>query len=142
VESVDEIYLIEYKNANIEEAEFPESFEPFSQTKINNIAKKYFDSLVYVKALCEKEICNYKPCVFIYILEYPNGDDSSRRELRNILRFGNDSRKGKRKYYLPFVIQKRGGLGNKLIERVEVLSINEWTIKYPHYPITEITKEG
>lgn len=48
VETEKEILLIEYKNADIEEAAHPERFNIKSDKKINNLVKKYYDSLHYL----------------------------------------------------------------------------------------------
>ena len=48
VETEKEILLIEYKNADIAEAAHPERFNIKSDKKINNLVKKYYDSLHYL----------------------------------------------------------------------------------------------
>lgn len=59
VETEKEILLIEYKNADIEEAVHPERFNIKSDKKINNLVKKYYDSLHYL-TLTKKERINAK----------------------------------------------------------------------------------
>ena len=45
------------------------------------------------------------------------------------------------KQRLPFELQKNTGMGKKLIEKVEVLSIDEWNRhqKYGLFPIEKVT---
>ncbi len=93
--------------------------------KISIATRKFYDSLHYLRLL-EKD----KPIQYIYILEYPNGDATTRKRLRDRL-----------KTELPFVLQNNIGKGKKLIERVEVLSIAEWNAdsNYREYPIKRVT---
>lgn len=115
------IYLMEYKNALISNAVNPSAFNPSSGGKIENVSRKFYDSLHYLN-IKNKD----KPKKYIYVLQYPNGDATSRRLIRNKLR-----------ERLPFQIQNRE---NKLIESVEVLSIDEWnehTI-YKNYPLVKV----
>lgn len=66
---------------------------------------------------------------YIYIIEYPNVDVTTRKRLRNRL-----------KKELPFSLQDMIGNGKKLIEQVEVLSIDEWNTdsEYGNFPIKQI----
>ncbi|MDE6853301.1 MAG: hypothetical protein K2J67_12610, partial [Lachnospiraceae bacterium] len=60
------------------------------------------------------------------ILEYPNGDSTSRKMIRN-----------KMKTKLPFLLQGNIGESEKLIDKVAVLSIDEWNENelYGKFPI-------
>lgn len=93
------------------------AFNPSGDKKIENVSRKFYDSLHYLNILQKN-----KPKKCIYILEYPAGDSVSRKMIRNKL-----------KKFLPFEIQKNR---NKLIESVEVLSIEEWNndLNYRQYP--------
>lgn len=121
METNKKIYLVEYKNADILDAQNPRAFKPAEDVKINKVVKKFYDSLHYLTLLGKT-----KPKEYIYILEYPNGDSTSRRLIRNRL-----------KSKLPFVLQENVGTGKKLIDRVEVLSIDEWNDDpgYGEFPI-------
>lgn len=65
---------------------------------------------------------------YVYILEYPHGDSVSRKMIRNRL-----------KAKLPFALQENIGK-QKLIEKVEVLSIAEWNAdpQYGEFPIQPV----
>lgn len=71
----------------------------------------------------------HEPVKYIYVLEYPKGDIVTRKRLRNRM-----------KQKLPFELQNNIGIGEKLIEKVDVLSIAEWNAheEYGKYPITEV----
>ncbi len=124
IETSDKIYLVEYKNANIKDAVNPNAFNPKDDKKIKNVADKFYDSLHYL-SLNGKE----KPKEYIYILEYPLGDKVSRGMIRN-----------KIAEILPFKLQKNIGNGNKLIEKVGVLSIDEWNEdeNYGRFPLKPV----
>lgn len=117
-EDANYLYLVEYKNANIQGAANPGAFEPSRDQKIQKVSRKFYDSLHYLRIL-KKD----KPKKYIYILEYPNGDSSSRRMIRNRI-----------KLLLPFSLQEDD---SRLIESVEVLSIDEWNESdtYSRYPL-------
>lgn len=115
-ETNEHILLIEYKNANIKDAVSPDSFKPDSDEMIHKIARKFYDSLVYVNSL-KKD----KPINYYYILEYPKGDSVTRKLIRNRI---SDK--------LFFSINNV-----KLITDFNVMSINEWnTGIYSMFPIT------
>ena len=124
VEDNESIYLIEYKNANINNAENPNAFKLEEDKMLNKVVQKFYDSLHYLY-LAEKK----KPIEYIYVLEYPKGDVVTRKRLRN-----------KMKQRLPFELQDSFGTGKKLIDKVEVLSIEEWNTheKYGMFPITQV----
>ncbi len=124
IEDASHIFMVEYKNANFSGAVNPEAFQPLGDKKISIVTRKFYDSLHYLKLL-NKE----KPVQYIYVLEYPDGDVTMRKRLRNRL-----------KLELPFALQENIGDGKKLIDKVEVMSIAEWNGngKYGKYPIKEI----
>lgn len=125
VEDQESLYLIEYKNANISNAEKPDAFKPEEDKMVNKVVQKFYDSLHYLYLTNKK-----KPLEYIYVVEYPKGDVVTRKRLRN-----------KMKQRLPFELQSNIGMGKKLLEKVEVLSIDEWNAheKYGAFPITQVT---
>lgn len=126
IESKNHLLIVEYKNAAILGACNPNSFNPMADKKISIATRKFYDSLHYL-ALLNKT----KPVQYIYVLEYPNGDNVTRKRLRNRL-----------KEELPFTLQKNINTGIKLIDKVDVVSIKEWNEdeKYGEYPIFPIAK--
>lgn len=125
IESNTSLYMVEYKNANINDAVNPNAFKPDSDKMLNKVVQKFYDTLHYLY-LKNK----YKPLQYIYVLEYPKGDIVTRKRLRN-----------KMKQRLPFALQENIGQGRKLIEKVDVVSISEWNNnqEYGVYPIKNIT---
>ena len=123
IETEEKLLLVEYKNANIDGASNPEAFNPKEDKKVNNVIKKFYDTLHYL-TLKNK----LKPKDFIYILEYPKGDKVTRGLLRNRLQKS-----------LPFRLQNKFK-NNRLIERLEVLSIDEWNehSEYGAFPLTRV----
>ena len=123
-ETDSDLILLEYKNANITGASKPEAFRPSDDKMINKIAWKYYDSWIYLIAL-QKE----KPCTYVYILEHPNGDKSSRLAIRE-----------KIVNKLPFELQELPQIKRKLIKDIQVLSIDEWNNHeiYKRFPITPV----
>lgn len=126
IENSTYILMVEYKNACLANAENPEAFHPMTDKKILVASRKFYDALHYLRLLDKN-----KPIQYIYILEYPNGDVTARKRLRNRL-----------KMELPFVLQDNLGNGKKLIEHIDVLSIAEWNAdkSYGKYPIKQVSE--
>lgn len=123
-ETHSDIILIEYKNANIPGAANPNAFIPTDDKAISTIARKYYDSCLYLDAI-EKT----KPRTYIYILEYPLGDSVTRKAIRN-----------KIQSKLPFVLQTQPQIKKQLIKEFQVLSIAEWNADptYGKFPLKRI----
>lgn len=121
------LLIVEYKNARIPGASSPLSFDPFTDKKINNIVRKFTDSLCYL--LSTNTVSSMKQNYYVYIVEYPHSDSTTRRLLRN-----------KIAERLPFTFQNLPQFKMKLIEKFEVLSIDEWNahIEYSKFPISPI----
>ncbi len=132
VETDDFILLIEYKNANIPEAiahvNKGSEYNPFDKNKFDKIVRKYYDSLHYLRLEGKS-----KPVQYIFVLEYPKGDPVTRKMLRNRL-----------KERLPFELQDQFTKGIKLIEKVDVVSIEEWNANglYGRFPIKPVAPLG
>ena len=124
IENESYLLMVEYKNANITEAVNPHAFNQMEDKKVSIAARKFYDSLHYLKLLDKT-----KPVQYIYVLEYPNGDEVTRKRLRNKL-----------KAELPFALQKDIGSGIQLIDKVDVVSIEEWNMdeNYGEYPIFQV----
>lgn len=124
IESDTAIYLVEYKNSNISDAAKPEAFKPEKGETIKKAAEKYFDTLHCLMLLNKNKSKKY-----IYVVEYPAGNSTSRLMLRNKL-----------KEYLPFKLQAQLAGGRiKLIDEVRVVDIAEWNAdaELGKYPILE-----
>lgn len=125
IETETNILLVEYKNANVPGAAHPEAFKPASGNKLQNVANKFFDSLHFLH-LAGKD----KPKKYIYVLEYPTGNLTSRLMVRNELQ-----------NRLPFKLQRAlSNSDRRLIEEVRVVNIEEWNAdeelgKYPFLPV-------
>ncbi len=125
IETEDSLLLVEYKNANVPGAVNPGRFNPTSDNKLDQVAEKYYDSLHWISLTNKK-----KPIKYVYILEYPAGNSTSRHLVRNELQ--------KR---LPFALQKALSVrGQQLISEVKVVDIAEWNAdpelgKFPLRPV-------
>lgn len=125
IEDDDRLLLVEYKNACIAKAVNPGAFNPEEENKIFITARKYWDSLHYLRLLGKD-----KPVYYVYIIEYPNGDVTARKRLRNKL-----------KLELPFALQENVGNGRKIIDGLDVVSIEEWNNQYRMYPIKLVEED-
>lgn len=125
IETQSRILMVEYKNAAVPGAAHPERFNPSSENKLENVVKKFYDSLHWLYLMGKD-----KPKTFIYTLEYPAGNSSARLMIRNKLQ-----------QRLPFALQSKvANAGRKLIDEVKVLSISEWNSdaelgQYPLQPV-------
>ena len=118
--------MIEYKNASIPDVEKPDVFNPLEDKKVNGVLRKYYDTLLYL-TLIQKD----RPKLFVYIVETLNDVIVMRKRLRNRL-----------VQELPFQLQEIINSGVKLIEGVDVLSIEEWNNhpKYGAFPIKPVNE--
>ena len=125
IETQTHILLVEYKNSAIPGAAHPERFNPSSENKLENVARKFYDSSQWLYLMGKD-----KPKMLVYILEYPAGNSTSRLLIRNMLQ-----------QRLPFALQSKiTGAGRKLIDEVKVLNISEWNSdaelgRYPLRPV-------
>lgn len=91
---------------------------------LNKVAEKYFDTLHCLYLLGKN-----KPKKYIYVLEYPNGNSTSRLMIRNLLQ-----------KKLPFRLQTQLSAGKvRLIDEVKVVNIEEWNAdpELGRYPIKQ-----
>lgn len=128
VELEEAILLVEYKNANIPGAARPEAFKPSKDKHIIKIARKFYDSMIFIWA-CEYD----KPLRYVYILEYPKDDPVTRKMVRNKIR-----------NKLPFELQKCKAVKRQMIDSFDVVSIDEWNKNpaYSRFPISLIRSSG
>lgn len=128
VETNDELLLVEYKNSNHPNAR--NVFNPLKNEKLDNVARKYYESIYFLQATRRVENKKKK---FVYILEYKNSDSVTLNMVRNQLICR-----------LPFRLQKEFDnliednqlvLSSNWIDDLEVLSIAEWNENYAQFPL-------
>lgn len=124
VEEEQSLLFIECKNANFKDAQYPNSFHPIKSDSIQNVARKYYDSIHFVKGIGKNQD---KKLIYIYIVESRSGSVTERKGIRNRL-----------KDRLPFKLQKKYEFQERMIDDVHVLNIEEWNQKYPQYPASRI----
>ena len=130
IETSDYFLLIEYKNSIVHEARIhapsQREYNPEDDDKFKILVKKFYDSLHYLRLFGKN-----KPIHYICVLEYPKGNSTSRKVLRNRL-----------KQQLPFRLQDSVETGIKLIESVNVVNIEEWNNhpKYGQFPIKPVNE--
>ena len=132
IETEDHIFLVEYKNANVPEAlahvKVDDEYNPFNEKKFDTLIRKYYDTLHYLRLRNKMKTTKY-----IFVVEYPKGDSTSRKLLRNRM-----------KKQLPFRLQTDMGVLEPLIDEVAVVNIQEWNDNpiYGIYPIKPVTSGG
>ena len=117
-EDEDFVLFVESKNSNFKEAK--NKFKPHEKEKVISVARKYYDSLVYVRALLKKR---NKRKIYVYLLESRDGDINLRKVVRNRL-----------KSRLPFKLQKNDGLYETMIDEFYVLNLDEWNKYFKQFP--------
>jgi hypothetical protein len=121
-ETENEIFLIEYKNTDIEKANPDALKEKISNGIFYDImVKKYYGSAFYVLA-CQKE----KPINFICIIEASFLDSPMRKRMCASI-----------KKRLPYELQDIPEITVNLINDFKVLSIQEWNEQYSIFPLTK-----
>lgn len=119
VAEVDDFVLfVESKNSNFKESK--NHFDPRDEEKMKSIARKYYDSSVYVRSLIKDRS---KRKIYIYLLETRNGDSVLRKSVRNRI-----------KNILPFKLQRSDRLCENMIDEFDVLSFDEWNKRFKQFP--------
>lgn len=127
VEDNHTLLFIECKNSNFKGVSKPNAFKPVKVNKIEDVAKKYYDSIHFVNGVGKG---NNKRFIYIYVVEARNGNITERKAIRNRL-----------KDRLPFKLQEKFDFVHKLIDKVEVLSLDEWNHQYPQYPAKRLQEK-
>ena len=112
------------KNSNFKEAK--NKFNPHETEKIISVARKYYDSLVYIRSLIEDRS---KKKIYIYLLESRNGDTTLRKSVRNRL-----------KDRLPCKLQKNDRLYETMIDDFDVINLDEWNKRFKQFPAQRLKK--
>ena len=123
-EAEDFVLFVESKNSNFKEAKH--KFNPNEKEKIISVARKYYDSSVYVRSLIKDR---RKKKIYIYLLETRNGDSVLRKSVRNKL-----------KDRLPFKLQRNDGIYETMIDDFYVLSFEEWNKRFKQFPAQRLKK--
>ena len=128
LEEVNNILIVEYKNADTKKAREARyktpAFNPMDDKKFTSTVRKFYDSLHYIHLLGKN-----KPVKYVYVVEAPSSDAIMRKRLR-----------ARMETLLPFALQENINTGISLIDRVDVLSINEWNMhdEYGKYPFVKL----
>lgn len=120
-----ELLFIEYKNANIKDASKPNDlYESLkSDKKMNQLVKKYYDSLLVFWALNNK---NELPIRYIFLVEGPLIDADFRRRIKlNLMN------------RLPFKLENKEQT-KKFISSLEVYDLEEFKNNIPQIAITPV----
>lgn len=132
LEDDEAIMIVEYKNANTKKAKAfsyqTSPFNPMDDKKFASVVRKFYDSYHYLYLLGKD-----KPVRYIYVIEAPNGDSTMRRRLRERL-----------KTQLPFALQKNMNTGRQMIDKVDVVNIDEWNgnCTYGKYPFKKLQSQA
>lgn len=125
IEENEYILLVEFKNAKINNAPEAKEFNPLGEDKLNNVARKFYDSSHILNLLGRKKLRKY-----IYVVEFDKGNTTSRKAIRNRL-----------KDRLPFRLQLHIDDGAiEMIHSVDVVDISEWNENrlYGQFPIEPV----
>jgi len=128
IETSDELLIVEYKNSTISGAIKPLAFNPTDDKLKDDLARKFYDSLHYLR-LKDKT----KPKQYIVIIEAAGSDRAMRLRLRDRVM-----------KELPFSLQTNMNTGIRMLDECQVLSIAEWNAhpKYGLYPCTPVIKSS
>ena len=123
-ETESEIFLIEYKNTEIENARDPDVFggKIKDGTFYDSMVKKYYGSAFYILACRKEKLIN-----FICIIESALLDSPMRKRMCASI-----------KKRLPYKLQELPEISVNLINDFKVLSIQEWNEQYSIFPLTRI----
>lgn len=125
VEEEDKLLCLEYKNANIKNADAPEVFRQkiIGKDFWVKIAKKFYGSMFLIWA-CNKNESD-KPVEYIFLMECNPKMDAAlkKRFMMKMMR------------QLPFKYNDRNEIKRAVIDDFHLLDLKEWEEKYPQYPI-------
>lgn len=122
VENSDSVMFLEYKNASVLGASNPDAFgEKMKSEKFYiQMAKKFFDSL-FMHWACNGNTKDL-PITYSLIIEHPEIDGRIRRKLRE-----------KVFNQLPFKMLSDEQVKRRILDKFEVLNIDEWNDLYPSF---------
>lgn len=127
VEEKDKLICLEYKNADVKNADAPEVFRQKVEGKDFwvKIAKKFYGSMFLVWACNKNEL--EKPVQYVLLIECSPKMDAAlkKRFVMKMMR------------QLPFKYNGRNEIKRKVIDDFYLLDLNEWKERYPQYPICD-----
>lgn len=120
INSEDEVIFLEYKNASIDGVANPSSFLCKLKTEEFYVraAKKFYGSLFLHWACRENE--KDRPIVYTLLIEHPEIDGKIRKKLRE-----------KISKQLPIRFKDEPRIKRNVLNKFEVLNIDEWHQAYP-----------
>jgi len=124
VEDEYNLYFIECKNSNFAGVTRPNEHDPLAPEILRTVARKYFNSLQYIKAIGKN---GNKRKIYIYVLEAKNEDRYLRKFVKNRLQ----SR-------LPFKLQQQTTIKEQMITELQVINLSEWNEKYKKFPAVKL----
>lgn len=127
LEEEEKIICMEYKNANIKNAEKPEAFQKkvSGEEYWKKIAKKFYGTMFLVWA-CDKNKAN-KPVEYVLLMESNPGMDEALKKKFT----------AKMMSHLPFGYKNRKEVQKRVINEFSLVDLNEWKERYPQYPVYE-----
>lgn len=127
VEEKEKLICLEYKNANIKNANNPEAFgqKLKGEEFWKKIAKKFYGTMFLVWACNRNE--SDKPVQYVLLMESNPGMDAALKKRFTI----------KMMRQLPFKYNTRREIQRRVIDGFCLVDLNEWKEKYPQYPVYE-----
>lgn len=128
VEEDEKLICLEYKNANVKNADDPEAFRRkiVGEEFWRKIVKKFYGTMFLVWA-CNKNPAD-KPVQYVLLIESnPSMDDSLKK--RFVMKMMS---------HLPFKYNARSEIQRKVIDEFCLIDLKEWKEKYPQYSICEV----
>lgn len=132
IEEKEKLICLEYKNANIKNAENPEAFQRkvIGEDFWKKMAKKFYGTMFLIWA-CNKNQ-EEKPVQYILLMETNPTMDAALKK-----RFT-----AKMMRQLPFAYKDRSEVKRRVIDGFMLADLKEWNEKYPQYPIYEAESVG
>lgn len=125
VEEEEKLICLEYKNANLLNAEKPQVFyQKLVEEKFwNKMTKKFYGTMFLVWA-CNKNPAD-KPVQYVLLIENNPAMDGALKK-KVIM---------KMKGQLPFIYRDRNEIRRTVIDEFLLIDLKEWEERYPQYPI-------
>lgn len=131
LEEKEKLICLEYKNANIKNADNPKAFQQklVEEAFWKKAVKKFYGTMFLVWA-CNKNPLE-KPVQYVLLIESNPGMDNAlkKRFIMKMMR------------QLPFKYNTRSEIRKKIIDEFCLMDLKEWGEKYPQYPICGLEME-